>query len=298
MKNFKLKKIILGHQVLSYYFVTFLISWGGLVLILGSPDRITSRPSNVPFLPLYLVTVAGPAIAGILMNALCCGSNGYRDFFSRLIRWRVQGKWYAAALLIAPFTVFATLLVLSLFSPVFLPGIFSSGDNPVASMFGLPGRDKITLLLFVSLLGVFNGFVEEVGWTGFVTSRLNLNHDLIMGGFQLGLMWGLWHLLSNYLGSAAGAGTFPLPLYLIVILFSFLPPFRILMTWVYRHTRSLFIAILMHASLDIFWILSTPTVLTGQQRVIWYVVWAMVLWGIVAIVGISRNKKGLPGNNQ
>jgi hypothetical protein len=93
------------------------------------------------------------------------------------------------------------------------------------------------------------------------------------------------------MGSAVGADAFPLPLYMAVILFSFLPPFRILMTWVYDHTRSLFIAILMHASLDIFWILSMPNVLTGQQRVTWYMTWAIVLWGIVAIIGIVRNGK-------
>jgi membrane protease YdiL (CAAX protease family) len=269
--------------------VTFLISWGGLVLISGGPDKITSQPTNAPFLPLYFVTVAGPSVAGILLTGLYSWEKGYREFFSRLFRWRVPVKWYAAALLIAPFTVFTTLLALSLFSPVFLPGIFSAGDNPVASMFGLPRTNKISLLFFVIMIGVFNGLIEELGWTGFVTPRLTLKHNFITAGFQLGMMWGLWHLLSNYLGSAVGAGAFPLSLYMVVILFSFLPPFRILMTWVYHHTKSLFMAILMHASLDIFWILSMPNVLTGQQRVIWYVTWAIVLWAIVAIIGIVRN---------
>jgi CAAX protease family protein len=285
-----LKSFILKHPVVTYYFITFLISWGGL-LILGGPNRITSRPTNTPFLPLYFITVAGPSIAGILLTGLYHGRKGYRELLSRLIKWRVRVKWYAAALLTAPLTVFATLLMLSLFSPVFQPGIFSSGNNPVASMFGLPGTNKISLLLFVVMIGLFNGFIEELGWTGFVTPKLRLKRNFMITGFQLGLVWGLWHFLSNYIGSAAGAGAFPLPLYMAVILFSFLPPFRILMTWVYDHTGSLFIAIVMHASLDIFWILSTPSFLTGQQRVTWYVIWAIVLWGIVAIIGIVRNGK-------
>jgi membrane protease YdiL (CAAX protease family) len=292
-KSNNIKSLIIEHPVATYYLVTFLISWGGLVLMLGGPDEITSQPTNAPFLPLYFVTVAGPSIAGILLTGLYSGEKGYREFFSRLFRWRVRVKWYVAALLIAPFTVFTTLLALSLFSPVFLPGIFSGGDNPVASMFGLPGTNKITLLFFVIMIGVFNGLIEELGWTGFVTPRLTVKHNFITTGFQLGMMWGLWHLLSNYLGSAAGAGAFPLSLYMVVILFSFLPPFRILMTWVYHHTKSLFMAILMHASLDIFWILSMPNVLTGQQRVIWYVTWAIVLWAIVVIIGIVRNRNRL-----
>jgi hypothetical protein len=105
------------------------------------------------------------------------------------------------------------------------------------------------------------------------------------------MLWGLWHLPSNYIGSASGAGTVPLPLYLSLLLFTFLPPYRILMMWVYKHTGSLFIAVLMHASLDIFWILSTPLLLTGKERVIWYVLWAVVLWSMVLIIGIVGNKK-------
>jgi hypothetical protein len=100
-------------------------------------------------------------------------------------------------------------------------------------------------------------------------------------------MWGLWHMLSNYIGSAAGAGTVPLPLYITLLLFSFLPPFRILMMWVYKHTESLFLAILMHASLDVFWLLAMPVALTGAERVIWYALWAVVLWSMVAIVTIA-----------
>ncbi len=287
-----LRGLILKYPVVTYYFITFLISWGGLVLILGGPNGITSKPTNAPFLPLYFITVAGPSIAGVLLTGLYYGRKGYREFLSRLIKWRVLVKWYAAALLIAPLTVFTTLLILSLFSPLFLPGIFSSGNNPISSMFGFQGTNKIMLSFFVIMIGLFNGLVEELGWTGFLTPRLRLNHSFITAGFQLGMMWGLWHLLSNYIGSATGAGEFSLPLYMAVILLSFLPPFRILMTWVYHHTRSLFIAVLMHASLDIFWILSMPNVLTGQQRVTWYTTWALVLWGMVAIIGIVRD-----GNN-
>jgi uncharacterized protein len=281
--------LFIKYQLATYYFVTLLISWGGLVLILGGTDQITSQPTNTPFLHLYLITVAGPFMAGVLLTGIYNGKKGYRELFSRLFKWRVPLRWYAVALLIAPLTVFATLFALSLISPVFMPGIFSLGNNPAASMFGLLGSDKITLLLFVLMLGLFNGFVEELGWTGFATHKLKLN--LIAVGIYLGIMWGLWHLLSNYIGSAVGAGTVPLPLYMTLILFSFLPPFRILMVWVYKHTESLFLAVLMHASLDVFWLLSTPLSLTGKERVIWYALWAVVLWSMVAIISIASNRK-------
>jgi len=279
-----LKNIAVKYPVVTYYFMTFLISWGGLLLIIGGPDEITSQPSNAPFLPLYFMTVAGPCMAGILLTGLHDGKKGYRELLVRLIKWRVRGIWYAIAFLLAPFTVFAALFALTLYSPVFLPGIFSAGVHPVATTFGLAGSNKLTLILFVFMLGLFNGFVEELGWTGFATPRLRTGHTVMTTGLITGMLWGLWHLASNYLGSSEGAGTFPLPIFMTVILFSFLPPFRILMTWVYDRTGSLLVAILMHASLDVFWMLSMPQVMTGPQRVIWYVVWAVILWGIVVFI--------------
>jgi len=278
------------HPLLTYYFVTFLISWGGVVLISGGPSRISSKPGDVPFLPLYFITVAGPILASLFLTGLFNGKSGYREMISRLIKWNVPARWYAVAFFAAPLSVFAALFALSLASPVFMPGIFSSGNNPVAEAFGLPAGNKMIFFLFVLALGIFNGFVEEVGWTGFATPKLQMNHQFIASGLNLGIMWGLWHLLSNFIGSAEAAGRVPVPLYLFVMLFSFLPPFRILMVWVYEHTGSLLIGILMHASLDAFWILSMPVAITGEQRMTWYIVWAVVLWGLVAIVRFSRNR--------
>jgi membrane protease YdiL (CAAX protease family) len=286
-----MKKLAIKYPVATYYIITFIISWGGLILLIGGPGKISSQPANVPFLPLYLLTVAGPISAGVLLTGLYHGKNGYRDLLSRLFKWRIAFKWYAVALVVTPLTVFAALFALSLFSPVFMPGIFTSGNNPVGSAFGIPGDNKVILVLFVFMLGLFNGFVEEVGWTGFATPRLGQSQNLFKTSIGLGIMWGLWHLLSNYLGSAADAGTVPLFVYIPVILFSFLPPFRIIMTWVYRHTGSLFVAILMHASLDLFWILSMPIAITGKERVVWYLLWAVVLWGIVILVSFVSNKK-------
>lgn len=115
------QKFLIKSPVAAYYFLTFLISWGGVVIIMGVPNKITSQPATAPFLPLYFASVAGPSIAGFLLTGLYYGKRGYRNFFSRPFKWRVQAKWYGTALLIAPFTVFATLFVLLLFSQVFKP---------------------------------------------------------------------------------------------------------------------------------------------------------------------------------
>lgn len=81
---------------------------------------------------MVLALLTGPVIAGLLMTGLVYGKAGYRDFLSRLIRWRVGWCWYAVALLTAPVVVGATLLALSLTAADFLPGIIITADDKAA----------------------------------------------------------------------------------------------------------------------------------------------------------------------
>jgi hypothetical protein len=34
-----------------------------------------------------------------------------------------------------------------------------------------------------------------------------------------------------------------------------------------------------------------PVAITGGERMTWYIVWAAVLWGLVAIVSLTRKKR-------
>ena len=62
------------HPVLTYYILTFVISWGGGLIVLG-PDRILGirQPSQAQFLFAILAGIAGPSLAGILLTGLIDG---------------------------------------------------------------------------------------------------------------------------------------------------------------------------------------------------------------------------------
>jgi len=262
---------------MTYYALVLAISWGGLLVVAG-PGGISAEQLQTPFILVYLVTVAGPCAAGILLTSLIDGRDGLRGLRSRLLRWGVGVRWYAVALLVAPLSVMATLLGLSLTSPAFLPGFVTTSDQ--------------TSLLLTSLVaGLVTGFLEELGWTGFAVPRLTSRYGVLTTGVFVGILWGAWHFLSNYLGSATSAGGLPLTVFLPVLLFSFLPPYRVLMVWVYDHTRSLLVAMLMHASLVTFWLASTPLAIAGAAQVTWYLAWAAVLWVIVLAVVLMRAEK-------
>lgn len=285
-----LKAFMKRYPVLAYFVFTFTISWGGIVVLVGGPAGVTAEPTDKPFIPLYLMTVAGPSLASVILTGFLYGRNGMRELASRLFKWRVGAAWWAVALLAAPLTMMVTLFALSLISPVYLPGIVDT-SNPAASLpLGFSAGARLPFALAVLALGLFNGVVEELGWTGFAIPRMKLRDGILATGLIAGFLWGAWHFMANYLGSAASARPMPLALYMAVMLFSFLPPFRVLMVWVYTHTQSLLVAVLMHASLDFFWLIAMPLTLTGAQRATWYVAWAAVLWAVAAVVWAGQRQ--------
>jgi membrane protease YdiL (CAAX protease family) len=164
------------------------------------------------------------------------------------------------------------LLALSLFSAEFLPAIFTADDWP-------------SLLLSGIAAGLAVGLFEELGWTGFAVPRMRLRYGILTTGIVVGLLWGAWHFLPFW-ESDSFSGALPLAL-LLARLSSWLPPYRVLMVWVYDHTERLLVVILKHASL-VFSTLALPSMeLSGVPLLTWLLVWATVLWGIVGVVAMA-----------
>ena len=88
-----IKAFIKSHPLLSFFALTFAISWGGMLLII-----VAGGTGGYPM----LAWVAGPPVAGILLTGLLYGRAGFRDLLARMTRWRVGARWYAVALLTAP----------------------------------------------------------------------------------------------------------------------------------------------------------------------------------------------------
>lgn len=90
---------IARHPLTTYCALTFAISWGGFVLVVG-PGGFPGEGSQFDSLmPLVAAAIlAGPSVTGILLTALLSGRADLRELLSRLLRWRVAARWYAAAL--------------------------------------------------------------------------------------------------------------------------------------------------------------------------------------------------------
>lgn len=271
------------HPVLTYFGLTFIFTWGCMAIAIypgGFP--ITDEQFERAGALVYMAMLVGPSGASLLLTGLFEGRAGFRELFSRLARWRVGIRWYAVALLTAPILITTILLVLSRISPEFQPAIFISGD-------------KTALVLSSIAAGLAVGLFEELGWTGFAVPRLKQHSNVLKTGLLVGFVWGAWHFLPFWENDTFSAA-FPLVL-LLGQLFSWLPPYRILMVWVYDRTESLLVCVLMHASLMAGLNALVPAELSGTSLLTWILAWAAALWLVSGVIIVSSRRATLAKAN-
>lgn len=281
-----IKTFIKRYSVPTYFALTFIFTWGCMALAVypnGFP--ITDEQFETSGAFVYVAMLVGPSGAGILLTGLLNGRAGFRELLSRLFKWRVDARWYAVALLTAPLMIAPILLGLSLVSSEFLPAIFTS-DN------------KLAVALSAIAAGLAVGLFEELGWTGFAVPRLKQRYGVLSTGLITGILWGAWHFLPFWKSDTFSAA-FPLIL-LLGQLFSWLPPYRILMVWVYDRTGSLLVSVFMHASLMASLNAFVPVELSGTTLLTWICSWAAALWVVVGMVTLVTGKRllGQPTQRQ
>src|SRR5215207_4306585 len=281
------KTLIKRHPLLSYFALTFAISWGSFVLAVG-PGGIPATKEQFTTIPLgaILAVLVGPSLSGILLTGLVHGRAGFRDLLTRMRRWRVGARWYAVALLTAPLVFTAVLIPLSLISPVFRLGIFASDA-------------KVSFVLMNIVVGLIVGIFEELGWTGFaVPTLLKLRYGVLSTGLIVGVLWGAWHLLGNDIwASVATSGGLPPVLFAVMVglglLVGQLPAYRVLMVWVYERTGSLLLAMLMHASYAASTFILNPVVgpgaMSGAYLLAYVIASAAATWGVVAVLAVATH---------
>jgi membrane protease YdiL (CAAX protease family) len=264
---------IRNHPVLTYYALTFGISWGGFLLALGpSGFASTNWEAEARFPFVILAMLAGPTVAGLLLIGLLDGKAGLRELVSRLLKWRVGAGWYAVALLPAPILAAGVLFALSLSSP-----ILTAGDRAAVLLSGVAAG--LTTVL------------EEIGWTGFAVPRLRRRFGVVTTGIIVGVLWGAWHLLQGLFVSGTYAGGLPPALYMSMSFFGSvaqLTAYRVLMVWVYDRTGSLLVVTLMHGSLTASTIFIFRPIATGVAFLACGWILAAALWILVAAVAVAN----------
>jgi hypothetical protein len=175
-------------------------------------------------------------------------------------RVRIPTRWYGA-LLIPPALILTVLVLLKTsVSTVFAPNYFLVG-----LLFGVPA-----------------GFFEEIGWMGYAFPKMSKDSSLAPA-VLLGLLWGVWHLpVVDYLGTTTPHGRLWFPYFAAFA--AAMTTVRVLIAWIYVNTKSVLLAQFMHISSTGSLVIFSPARVTAAQETLWYSVYAIALWLVVAVV--------------
>ena len=255
------------HPIASYFVLTFAVSWTGAFLV-AAPKLLHGEPlPKLTGVLMFLAMLLGPVACGILMTRIVDGTAGLRDLLSRGTRFRAPARCYAS-LLIPPIAVLLILSILkTLVSPVYSPNRFYVGV----------------------LFGVTAGICEEIGWMGFAYPKMSSRLSAFRGAVLLGVLWGIWHLpVIDFLGAATPHRAAWFPFFLAFT--AAMTAMRVIIAWVYNHTKSLPLAQLLHISSTGSLVAFSPARVSPMQEAFWYAAYAALLWLVVrGLVAVRRN---------
>jgi uncharacterized protein len=255
------------YTVVLFFILTYAVTWGSILAVTGT---LRFQGQYVPFesiLMAFGAMLAGPAFTALALTAFVDGEMGFKVLVTYLSRWKVALQWYLVALLVAPLSVLAVLLALTaLVSGRFAPGFTSAG----------------------LAIGLLAGFFGEIGWSGYALPRLRQRYSPLGSSLLLGLLWGLWHLLADFSGSAPGQEGYWFASFLLFWLAP-LVAYRILMVWVYTNTRSLLMMQLMHAAYFSALFVLGPA-LEPELALVYHAGLTIVLWLAAGLVVLITGK--------
>jgi membrane protease YdiL (CAAX protease family) len=230
------------HPLVTYYILAFAISVA-LALLL-----------NVSLI-FGLLALFGPTVAAVAVTRSTEGRAGLAALRSAATRWRVHPAWYLAAvgLPIVGYAVSHLVYV-------------AAGNRPLS----IPGAvQPISLVLFFLVIG------EEVGWRGFLLARLLRDRSPLVATAIVAAAWAIWH---SPLYLVPGMPSYGQPFLAFI---AWVAPISVLLTWLWIRTRSVWLATIMHGTLNLGAALVFPLTDAGQLFTFSAIGMAVVAAGLV-----------------
>jgi len=188
------------------------------------------------------------------------GKVGLREFFDRIIKWRIGIQWYLALVGVPLFIYLSTVGL-----HVLRGGSFPDPFSQVPLSMALP------VFLLIMVIGGGN---EEPGWRGYALPKLQTKYNATVSSLILGVVWGFWHLPLFFIPGSPQEGVF-FPGFLLLIMGR-----TFILTWFYNNTKSVFGCIVLHAWFN----LSTVYFLMPNTTDPIFVLLSLIVLWVVVIV--------------
>lgn len=186
---------------------------------------------------LSLVGVYGPLVGGVLATAVD-GEASLRDLAARTLKIGIARRWYLSALAILLVAWLGPLLIL----------LAANGLQVQAQ---LTTTQLLTFLASFLVFQLITSGTEEVGWRGYLLPKVLPGRSLWDAGWLVGIVWAVWHFPIVIMLFIAQGMTEPVQIIGSLAGFSIgIVAMSMVHTWFYVRTRSVFLAILIHASFN------------------------------------------------
>jgi len=246
------------YQVATFVVLAYALSWWAWIWYRLDPGNV-----DAPILPI------GPLLAALIVLAIVGGWPAIRELLGRIVHWRVGWFWYAVVLLLPPALTLAAV------------GINLMLGAERAATFEIPNVVQLVVRFVFILLWI--GLGEEPGWRGFVLPRILNGRSALAAALIVGVIHMVWHLpLFGVEYDAANVW----PWAISVICFS------IVITWVFLHTGSVILPMLMHASNNTIAFLWRMFEGNDQLRLwwVWCKIWVIVAASVLLTIGPSLKR--------
>jgi membrane protease YdiL (CAAX protease family) len=242
------------HRLVSFFTLAIVLSWWGWPLRAAG---ISEEPGFVP---------AGPLLAALIVISVTDGVAGLRELGSRLLRWRVGWRWYAAAVGL-PLMVIVSITLVNV-------TLFDAHMTPLSSL----AWSSFALLFAIRLINPMDGPMgEEPAWRGYAVPQLQARRSPLQSAVILGVLVSLWHLPIVVMESGSYfylANSFAITLVYV---------------WLFNRTGgSVLLTLLMHVTQGTFTVANLGFDAEGARRMAWL---GFVAWSIVALAVIVLDRE-------
>ncbi len=241
-------------------------SWGWWFKLIFSTPADALMSGNLPptFFIFALIGGFGPSISGIILSLITEGKKGIGAIFTKNKKENNSIGWWIAAILTVP-----------------LLTLLQTGLHAITGR-GVTYNISSMILIMGLVWPLFSSFGEEIGWRGYALPKMQERYGTIAAGLLLGLIWGLWHLPSDYIAYSSYGWLF-IPIFLLLGPVT-LTAHSVIMTFIYNKTNgNLFPMILYHYTITMAGILSPSFSFDGPVDDIYKIA---VSVGVIVIVAL------------
>ncbi len=223
-----------GVPPMRFFALAFILSWGVWIpLDLAhagvEPFAVLDGPSPL----LRLLGVVMPAVAAIVLSLRTGGRPEAGRLLRRLGVWRVEARWWLAAVAVQPVLLVACAA---------LAGLLAGGPAVPIVTIDPAALAVSTVFLLIAVLG------EEIGWHGVGLPGLQQRHPVTWSALVLGVLLATWHLPFWFLLDPLdrfGPGY-------LVLNYLFIVPLAVYTTWFFNGARfSILLPVAFHLAFNI-----------------------------------------------